>query len=1242
MINNLYIIIALIIVILVIAYIIYIFNYDTFFKKNITEKFVDEGIDPSTQTIRKDNCTTANMGPTNVKLRKCRVYNTRNIDLCNNNEELFKLSVNQLKILLKLALSDVSNTQKINYNGVEYTAIVIKNVINDKKTYGLKNTCKFEPNNLYEIESIETNEGTNNYTETKDPMIYINNSFVNGEDEIYGCLLPLNPEDIIDDDDDDEYNGFIKQNIVDKYGPTNKRCINNFIMDGDEKKATTDTPIINIKCKSVNDGSKCPSEFDNYHQINDFTAFENDYSIDIENDTIFMKINIDGNVSYVKYNDKKLSNDINTSSPEFISYIDNVKKEFFTFKYTKSEPDNTSFPYFAATNNITRNTTNNKNVVLKSEVSSSYKLIGGRTIDDTDATPHKIFDKDIENVGWETRPESYNKYVDTSYNGEFLKCDLGLDIYVKNFVIHPVSGKSSEGPKFFRLYGTDNKDEFDSLKPLRTLEIRDNDTLVSPSSYNETTIDDTQYYYYEFTSLSDSNFIKFPQDTECHIFMIGGGGGGGYNHGGGGGAGAYLLYDDVTITFNANTNYNIKVGRGGDGATSTRSAENGESSIIKRGDIDIFIASGGGGGGSSTTDNKGLDGGCGGGGNGWSGNTSSFVKYDGGLSVSNEKGASNGFAGGKGYNDHPGKVLAGGGGGGIGGKGYSGGVFNGLKFTMYSYRDRIKRVRNGYWRGYNYYSCYYRNRWSWWGGRYHFTRQRVCYRRYGRRWITYFRNIYDGSSPNFPGHFSANNRIIDGYRIKEGYSDIVNYRWGSGKVLDRSNDNVIVNFKGFIKVDDTGEYKFKLTVDDGGYLNINNQVLIGNRKDKAWKDQGDTSYDSISITLNAGDYYPIDIWFYENKGGATVILQYSFKRIGTSSYTGFSIFPKNFLFIDNEVNTSGLTNSVSSNGGNGKVINFTGIEVGYGGGGAGGAGVNYQWGKHGEGGSVVIDNKKIILGGNSAFSRENQVGGDAVANTGSGGGSAKAEKGGKGADGKVIIRWRKVATTTARTSSYKLLYEQNATNLPATVPTSGLTYNISNELVRTSYRYYILLIQSDWNNKKGASIAELVFNGYEFPSGKAIPNYDPEIYLTPITLPKDTYSFTFDKNNKIKEYYNNTLSKFTFANNFRNDMLSIESIILDKSIKNIGLHTEKEEQKNICDKLEQKLKENGIFESTKALTFEEINTITGTSLTTTIVNRILSNVNLTTLYFMYYINYTGLFNSKFLTSNDDCIYIKLL
>lgn len=1235
MINNLYIIIALILVILVIAYIIYIFNYDTFFKKNVTEKFVD----PSTQTIEANNCATANMGPTNAILRKCSVYNTRNIDLCNKNEELFKLSVNQLRILLKLAFSNVNNSEKINYNGVEYSATVIQNVINDKKKYGLKNSCKFEPTNLFEIDSIETNEDT--YTDSKDPMIYIDNKFVNGEDEIFGCLLPLNDTDLSDVKDVKEK--YISRDIISKYGETNKRCIHsNFVSEDDSSDVyDSDKPIINIKCKSVVDGSTCPSSINNYHQINDFKAFENDYSIDIENNTIFMKIKNNGNVSYVKYNDKKLSDDINTSSSELLNYINNVKKEFFTFKYSKSEPDNISFPYFAATNNITTNTNNNKKVVLKLEVSSSYKLKDGITIDDTDATPHKIFDRKFENVGWETRPESYKKYVDSSYNGEFLKCDLGLDIYVKNFVIHPVSGKSSEGPKFFRLYGTDNKDQFDSLKPIRTLEIREDNTLILPSLYKQTTIDDTEYYYYEFTSLSDNNFIKFPQDTECHIFMIGGGGGGGYNHGGGGGAGAYLLYDDVPITFNANTNYNIKVGKGGNGATSSISAENGGSSIIKKGDIDIFIASGGGGGGSLTTDNKGLDGGCGGGGNAWSGVKTGINKYKGGLSIPNEKGIkSNGFAGGDGYNEFTSKVLTGGGGGGIGGKGYSGGVYNGLRYVIFSYNSRfvkneIRRVAKWRWRQYR------RGLWRWHRGGYRIYWWWVWRYVYAGFYIQR-KKIYSSSEPNFPGHHLLDNRTIDGVKINEGYANTVNFRWNTGKVLNKNADRVIVNFKGFIKINNRGYYKFKLSVDDGGYLNINNEVLIGD-KGEAWRDQGHTAYYSENnILLEEDTYYPIDIWFYENGGGASIVFEYAYNTTENGNSTVYNVFPKEYLFLHNGETTGENSMTVSSNGGNGKVINFTGTQVGYGGGGGGGAGVNYQWGKHGEGGSVVIDDKNVILGGNAAFSNERLKGNDGAINTGSGGGSGKAGQGGKGADGKVIIRWKKVATTTAQTSSYKLLYEQNANNLPVNIPTSGHKYIIDNSLIRTSYRYYILLIQSDWGGNKGASIAELEFNGYEFPSGKAIPLYEPEIYLTPKILPKDCYSFNFDDNNKIKEYYKNTLSKFTFANNFRNDMLNINSIILDKSIKNIGTTTDRITHTTICNNLEQTLKSDGTFESTKVMNLNEINSKTNGKLSNGVINNILSNVNLTELYFMYYINYTGLFNSKFLTSNDDSIYVKLL
>jgi len=65
------------------------------------------------------------------------------------------------------------------------------------------------------------------------------------------------------------------------------------------------------------------------------------------------------------------------------------------------------------------------------------------------------------------------------------------------------------------------------------------------------------YYYYSFTN---NGSIKFSQNTNCDVLLVGGGGAGGVNIGGGS-SGGILYYTNVLIT--SNTNYPIVVGAGG-------------------------------------------------------------------------------------------------------------------------------------------------------------------------------------------------------------------------------------------------------------------------------------------------------------------------------------------------------------------------------------------------------------------------------------------------------------------------------------------------------------------------------------------------------------------------------------------------------------------------------------------------------------------------------------------------------
>lgn len=121
--------------------------------------------------------------------------------------------------------------------------------------------------------------------------------------------------------------------------------------------------------------------------------------------------------------------------------------------------------------------------------------------------------------------------------------------------------------------------------------------------------------------------------------------------------------------------------------------------------------------------------------------------------------------------------------------------------------------------------------------------------------LNYETYIGGGGSPNL------NNLTL----ITTGTVSTVNYNWGGGQVLDSGRaDGVIVHFTGYYRVDTTGTYQFGITADDGIKLIINNQTVID-----YWGDQGPT-FRNGTISLTAGTIVPIEIWYYENGGGAVV------------------------------------------------------------------------------------------------------------------------------------------------------------------------------------------------------------------------------------------------------------------------------------------------------------------------------------------------------------------------------------
>jgi len=98
----------------------------------------------------------------------------------------------------------------------------------------------------------------------------------------------------------------------------------------------------------------------------------------------------------------------------------------------------------------------------------------------------------------------------------------------------------------------------------------------------------------------------------------------------------------------------------------------------------------------------------------------------------------------------------------------------------------------------------------------------------------------------------------------------VNFSWGTGSPASGiASDSFSVRWSGTIKPTTSATYTFYGTADDGLRLWVNNQLLIDR-----WNAQAMVEW-SGSITLQAGQSYPIRVEYIEEGGGASMKLQWS-------------------------------------------------------------------------------------------------------------------------------------------------------------------------------------------------------------------------------------------------------------------------------------------------------------------------------------------------------------------------------
>lgn len=97
----------------------------------------------------------------------------------------------------------------------------------------------------------------------------------------------------------------------------------------------------------------------------------------------------------------------------------------------------------------------------------------------------------------------------------------------------------------------------------------------------------------------------------------------------------------------------------------------------------------------------------------------------------------------------------------------------------------------------------------------------------------------------------------------------VNFQWGTGAPdPSMAVDYFSVCWTGFLTPEQSGDYTLYVTSDDGIRLWVDGVMLVDE-----WRGQAPTEY-SAAVTLTAGNPHPIRLDYYENTGGATIVLEW--------------------------------------------------------------------------------------------------------------------------------------------------------------------------------------------------------------------------------------------------------------------------------------------------------------------------------------------------------------------------------
>jgi uncharacterized repeat protein (TIGR02543 family)/LPXTG-motif cell wall-anchored protein len=88
-------------------------------------------------------------------------------------------------------------------------------------------------------------------------------------------------------------------------------------------------------------------------------------------------------------------------------------------------------------------------------------------------------------------------------------------------------------------------------------------------------------------------------------------------------------------------------------------------------------------------------------------------------------------------------------------------------------------------------------------------------------------------------------------------------------------DHVIVHYTGAVTFPDSGTYSFLGLADDGFWMSLDGNPVITDD----WFDKGRGGNPYLDIAIEGGHAYALDVWFYENGGGANATLQYQIQGV---------------------------------------------------------------------------------------------------------------------------------------------------------------------------------------------------------------------------------------------------------------------------------------------------------------------------------------------------------------------------